>query len=38
MRDYPTDFRAMGERHIEALALRGEQLTRTLLSHFCSDL
>ncbi len=38
VRDYPTDFRAMGDHDIEALALRGEQLTRTLLSHYCPDL
>jgi NTE family protein len=38
VRDYPTDFRAMGERDIEALAVRGEQLTRTLLSHYCPEL
>jgi predicted acylesterase/phospholipase RssA len=38
VRDYPTDFRAIGERDIEMLALHGEQLTRILLSHDCPDL
>ena len=38
VRDYPTDFQAMADRHVETLALRGEQLTRTLLSHYCPDL
>lgn len=35
---YPTDFRAMTSRDLDALTLRGEQLTRVLLSHYCPDL
>jgi NTE family protein len=38
IKDYPTDFRAMRDHDVEALALRGEQLTCTLLSHYCPDL
>lgn len=38
VRDYPTDFRAMSECDIDALALRGEQLTSILLTHYCPDL
>jgi predicted acylesterase/phospholipase RssA len=38
VRDYATDLRAMRDQDIEILALRGEQLTRTLLSHYCPDL
>jgi NTE family protein len=35
---YPTDFRAMSQDDIDALAVRGEQLTRVLLQHYCPDL
>jgi NTE family protein len=35
---YPTDFSAMSDEDIEMLANRGEQLTRTLLSHHRPDL
>jgi NTE family protein len=38
VKDYPTDFRAMSDRDIETLTLRGEQLTHTLLAHYCPDL
>ena len=36
--DYPTDFSAMTPDDIERLALRGEQLTRLLLTHYCPEL
>jgi len=35
---YPTNFAAMPERIIERIALRGEQLTRLLLRHYCPEL
>lgn len=35
---YPTNFRAVPSRHLLALTLRGEQLTRGLLDHYCRDL
>lgn len=38
IRSYPTDFRAMADTDIDAISLRGEQLTRTLLAHYCPDL
>ena len=38
VRSYPTNFRAMAQDDIDAISLRGEQLTRTLLSHYCPEL
>ncbi len=38
VRNYPTNFRAMSESDLHALSLRGEQLTSSLLSHYCPDL
>jgi NTE family protein len=38
VRHYPTNFRAMTEEDLEAISLRGEQLTRTLLAHYCPSL
>jgi predicted acylesterase/phospholipase RssA len=38
VRRYPTDFRAMSPENMEAISLRGEQLTRLLLSHYCPEL
>jgi predicted acylesterase/phospholipase RssA len=35
---YPTDFSAMTEGDLQLIATRGEQLTRTLLAHYCSNL
>lgn len=35
---YPTDFAAMSRVHMNAIALRGEQLVRTLLPHYCPSL
>jgi predicted acylesterase/phospholipase RssA len=35
---YPTDFRAMAQADLELLALRGEQLVRTLLPAYCPQL
>lgn len=36
--NYPTNFSAMKERDIKRLSLRGEQITRLLLAHYCSEL
>jgi NTE family protein len=38
VRRYPTDFRAMSQSDLDAISLRGEQLTRTLLAHYCPAL
>jgi predicted acylesterase/phospholipase RssA len=38
VRNYPTNFRAMSEPDLHALSLRGEQLTRSLLSHYSPEL
>jgi predicted acylesterase/phospholipase RssA len=38
VRQYPTNFRAMPEDAMETISLRGEQLTRTLLAHYCPTL
>jgi hypothetical protein len=35
---YPTNFRAMAQEDIDAISLRGEQLTRALLAHYCPEL
>jgi predicted acylesterase/phospholipase RssA len=35
---YPTDFKAMSQADLELLALRGEQLVRTLLPSYCPQL
>jgi len=35
---YPTDFSPMERATVERIALRGEQLTRLLISHYCPDL
>jgi NTE family protein len=36
--DYPTDFRAMRAEDLDALARRGEQLTRLLVERWCPSL
>jgi len=36
--DYPTDFSAMSIEDIEAIAARGERLTRLLIDHYCPEL
>ncbi|MDP9443959.1 MAG: patatin-like phospholipase family protein [Actinomycetota bacterium] len=36
--DYPTDFASVPPADLRRLTLRGEQLTRTLLSHYCPEL
>lgn len=38
VRNYPTNFRSMSESSIDSISTRGEQLTRTLLAHYCPDL
>jgi predicted acylesterase/phospholipase RssA len=38
VRHHPTNFRAMSESQLDAISLRGEQLTRTLLAHYCPAL
>jgi predicted acylesterase/phospholipase RssA len=38
VRQYPTNFRAMPKDAMETISLRGEQLTRTLLAHYCPTL
>jgi NTE family protein len=38
VRPYPTDFRAMSQSDLDALSLRGEQLTHTMLAHYCPTL
>ncbi len=38
VKNYPTDFKAMDESEIVAISLRGEQLTRTLLAHYCPSI
>lgn len=38
VRRYPTDFGAMSLPELDAISLRGEQLTRTLLAHYCPAL
>jgi NTE family protein len=38
VRRYPTDFRAMDGNDIQAISLRGEQLTRVLLANYCPEL
>ena len=38
VRDYPTDFAAMSTEDIDRLALRGELLTRFLVSYYLPDL
>jgi NTE family protein len=35
---YPTDFKAMTQANLDLLALRGEQLVRTLLPSYCPQL
>jgi NTE family protein len=35
VRHYPTNFRAMPQDALDAISLRGEQLTRTLLAYYC---
>lgn len=35
---YSTDFAAMNDKYIKLLSLRGEQLTRLLLAHYCPEL
>jgi NTE family protein len=37
-RHYPTNFRSMPQFEVAAISLRGEQLTRTLLAHYCPAL
>lgn len=36
--DYPTNFAAMPGQDFDAVAGRGEQVTRALLSHYCPAL
>ncbi len=36
--DYPTNFCAMRQDDLDAVATRGEQLTRALLAHYCPQL
>ncbi len=38
VRQYPTNFRKMPDASIDSISMRGEQLTRTLLAHYCPDL
>ncbi|MGH9018880.1 MAG: patatin-like phospholipase family protein, partial [Acidimicrobiales bacterium] len=38
VRYYPTNFKAMSDFEIDRISLRGEQLTRTLLTHYCPEL
>jgi predicted acylesterase/phospholipase RssA len=38
VRNYGTNFAAMNLSDLDAISLRGEQLTRTLLHHYCPDL
>ncbi len=38
VRRYPTDFKAMLPENLAAISLRGEQLTRLLISHYCPEL
>jgi hypothetical protein len=38
VRNYPTNFRAMSQTDLDLISLRGEQLARTLLSHYCPEL
>jgi integrative and conjugative element protein (TIGR02256 family) len=35
---YPTDFSPMSDKYITLLSRRGEQLTRLLLAHYCTEL
>lgn len=37
-RTYPTNFSAMSRLNIELIVTRGEQLTRSLIGHYCPDL
>ena len=36
--DYPTDFAAMGQEDIDSIALRGEQITRMLITRYVPEL
>lgn len=38
VQDYPTNFAPMKAEDLAAIAVRGEQLTRTLISCYCPDL
>ncbi|MGR0221565.1 patatin-like phospholipase family protein [Agromyces sp. ZXT2-6] len=38
VQNYPTNFAPMTTAHLEAIAIRGEQLTRTLLNAYTPDL
>jgi NTE family protein len=38
VQDYPTNFAPMKAEDLTAIAVRGEQLTRTLISCYCPDL
>lgn len=38
LNDYPTDFKAMPADDLAAITTRAEQLTRTLLAHYCPGL
>jgi NTE family protein len=35
---YPTDFKAMADADLQLITTRGEQLTRTLIAHYCPKL
>ncbi|OZC93055.1 hypothetical protein CH282_01695 [Rhodococcus sp. 06-418-1B] len=36
--DYGTNFKKMGHEDLAAITIRGEQLTRVLLAHYCPEL
>lgn len=38
VRHYPTNFRKMPDASIDSISMRGEQLTRVLLAHYCPNL
>ena len=38
VRSQPTSFRALAPAALDSLALRGEQLTRVLIDHYCREL
>ncbi|WP_321912282.1 patatin-like phospholipase family protein [Burkholderia cepacia] len=38
VKDYPTNFAPMAQHHLDALTLRGEQLTHVIIDRYLSDL
>jgi NTE family protein len=38
VRNYPTNFKALTSNQLNLITTRGEQLTRTLLNHYCPQL